>query len=191
VPGFKDKSVTNLLAAVDAARSRPLDRLLVGLGIRHVGQSAAQALARQFGSIDAIAGASVEALSETEGLGEVIAESVHAYFARPETRALLDKLRAGGVKLDVVKARGAGPLTGTTFVLTGTLSSRSREEAQAAIEALGGKVTSSVSKKTHYVVVGADAGTKLEKAQKLGVPTLDEAGFEALIAAGPPATPSS
>lgn len=182
VPNFKAKSIQNLLKAIDSARSRPLDKLLVGLGIRHVGGSAAQTLSGHFGSIDAVGAASVEELTEAEGLGETIAKSVHEYFRRPATITLLDKLRSGGVKLDVVKAKKDGHLSGMTFVITGTLEALSREKAQAAIEDLGGKVTSSVSKKTSYVVVGADPGSKYDKAQKLGVPILDEAGFTKLLA---------
>ncbi len=181
LPGFKDKSVQNLLGAIERARSRPLDKLLVALGIRHVGVTAAQSLASHFGGIDALVAASVEELTATEGLGGVIAASVHEYFRRPSTIALLDKLRSGGVKLDVVKRRAEGHLSGMTFVITGTLSSMSRERAQAAIEERGGKVTSSVSKKTSYVVVGAEPGSKLDKAQKVGVPILDEAGFTKVL----------
>jgi DNA ligase (NAD+) len=185
LPNFKDKSITNLLAAIDGARSRPLDKLLAGLGIRHVGQSAAIALASHFGSLDEIAAATAEQLAAVEGLGTVIAESVREYFARDATSALLDKLRRGGVRFDVVKKKGDGALRGMTFVITGTLSAMSREKAEAALEAQGGKITSSVSKKTSYVIVGADPGTKLAKAEKVGAPILDEAGFLALLERGP------
>ena len=123
----------------------------------------------------------MEELTATEGLGEVIARSVHEYFRRPATAALLDKLRSGGVALDVVKQKATGHLSGMTFVITGTLESMSRERAQAALEERGGKVTSSVSKKTSYVVVGAEPGSKYDKAQKLGVPILDEPGFLKLL----------
>jgi DNA ligase (NAD+) len=182
LPNFKAKSIQNLLAAIDGARSRPLDKLLVGLGIRHVGGSAAQTLSSHFGSIDAIVAASVEELTLAEGLGETIAKSVFDYFRRPATIDLLAKLRSGGVKLDVVKAKRDGHLSGTTFVITGTLGAMSREKAESAIEDLGGKVTSSVSKKTSYVVVGADPGSKYDKAQKLGVPILDEPAFLKVLA---------
>ena len=111
----------------------------------------------------------------------MIAASVHAYFQRESTKELLRKLEAGGVRPERPAARGEGPLSGQTFVLTGTLSRWKREEAQAKLEALGGKVTSSVSKKTSYVVAGADPGSKLDKAEKLGVAVLDEEGFEALV----------
>ncbi len=181
LPNFKEKSIQNLLAAIDKARARPLHKILVALGIRHVGASAAQALADHFGSLDALAKATVEDLEAIEGLGAVIAGSVHAYFRRESTVVLVDKLRRGGVELDVVKAKATGHLSGATFVITGSLGSLSREKAQAAIEERGGKVTSSVSKKTTYVVVGAEPGTKLDKARKLGVTTLDEAAFLALL----------
>jgi len=187
LPNFKDKSITNLVAAIDGARSRPLDKLVVGLGIRHVGQSASIALASHFGSLDAIANASREQLAEVEGLGAVIAESAHAYFERTATKELLEKLRAGGVRFDVVKQKGDGPLRGMTFVITGTLGAMSREKAEAALEAQGGKITSSVSKKTSYVIVGAEPGTKLAKAEKAGVTILDEAAFLRLLEVGPDA----
>ncbi|NUO49123.1 MAG: NAD-dependent DNA ligase LigA, partial [Polyangiaceae bacterium] len=182
LPNFKAKSIQNLLGAIDGARSRPLDKLLVGLGIRHVGGTAAQTLSSHFGSMEAIRAASVEELTLAEGLGETIAKSVFDYFRRPATIALLDKLRSGGVKLDVVKAKRDGHLSGMTFVITGTLGAMSREKAEAAIADLGGKVTSSVSKKTSYVVVGADPGSKYDKAQKLGVSILDEPAFLKVLA---------
>lgn len=183
LPQFKDKSITNLLKAIDGARTRPLDKLLVGLGIRHVGPSAAQALAAHFGSLDAIAKATLEELVAVEGLGRVIAEAVLVYFQREGTMKLVDRLRSGGVKLDIVERRKEGKLSGKTFVITGTLSAMSRDKAEASLKDLGGHVTSSVSKSTSYVVVGADPGSKLEKAQKLGVTILDEAGFLALLEA--------
>jgi DNA ligase (NAD+) len=187
LPQFKDKSKANLLATIGGARSRPLEKLIFGLGIRNVGQTAAQALAEHFGSLDALAAASVEDVTAAPGVGPVIANSVHAYFARPATLTLLDKLRRGGVRFDVVKPKSDGPLRGMTFVITGTLASMSREKAEASLTAKGGKVTSSVSKKTSFVVVGAEPGTKLAKAEKLGVPILDEAGFTKLLAEGPTA----
>jgi len=184
VPGFKAKSVQNLLKAIEAARARPLDRLLVALGIRHVGPAAAQALAAHFGSLDAIMKASLEELQSVEGLGAVIAESVFVTFERESTRALVEKLRSGGVKLDIVAEKKEGPLSGKTFVITGTLSSMTRDKAQARIQDLGGKVTSGVSKATSYLVVGADPSSKLDKAKKAGVATLDEAAFLALLEGG-------
>jgi DNA ligase (NAD+) len=191
LPGFKDKSVKNLLAAIEAAKSRPIDRLLVALGIRHVGKSAAVALADHFASIDAIASASEEQLSQVPGLGAVIARSVHEFFRRPTTGEVLEKLRRAGVRLAEAREQREGPLTGLSFVVTGTLEGFSREGVEQRITELGGKVTSSVSKKTSYVLAGAAPGTKLDKAQKLGVPVLDEAAFVALCAGAPPISPTA
>jgi len=183
VPGFKDKSIRNLLDAIEASKAQPIDRLLYGFGIRHVGASAARVLADAFGSIDAIAATPYEALAEVSGVGEVIARAVREYFDRPATRLVLEKLRGAGVRLREERAAPTlGPLTGKSFVITGTLTSCSREEAKSRIEARGGKVTSGLSKKTDYLVVGDSPGTKLDKATKLGVNTLDETAFLALLA---------
>jgi DNA ligase (NAD+) len=181
LPLFKDKSIQNLLDAIQAARDRPIDRLLYGFGIRHVGASAARLFADAFGSIDAIAAAPLEELAAVEGVGEVIARAVREYFDRPKTRELLEKLRRAGVRMSETRVKTTGPLTGKTFVITGTLGAFSREAAKEKIEALGGKVTSSLSKSTDYLVVGESPGSKLDKAEKLGVKTLDEAGFKALL----------
>jgi DNA ligase (NAD+) len=177
VPLFKDKSITNLLQAIHASRDRSIDRLLYGFGIRHVGASAARLLADHFGSIDAIMKASEEELAAVDGVGEVIARAVRAFFDRPGTAELVEKLRRAGVRFSEVRAKPNGPLVGKTFVITGTLAKFSREDAGERIEALGGKVTSSLSKKTDYLVVGESPGSKLDKANKLGVKTLDEAAF--------------
>ncbi len=186
---FKDKSIANLRAAIDAARDRPIDRLIYGFGIRHVGASAARALADGFGSLDRIAAASAEEIAAIDGVGDVIAAAVREFFDRPETRALIEKLRQAGVRLQDDERRQApsGPLLGKTFVITGTLEALSREEAKGRIEALGGKVTNSLSSKTDYLVVGESPGSKLDKATKLGVATLDEKAFVDLLAA--PASP--
>ncbi len=186
LPNFKEKSIANLSAAIAAAKDRPIDRLLSGFGIRHVGTSAARALADAFGSIDKIAAAPVEEIAAVEGVGDVIAGAVRAYFDRPETREQLERLRGAGVRLEEQRAPRTGPLTGQTFVITGTLAAFSREEAKARIEALGGKVTNSLSSKTSYLVVGDSPGTKLDKATKLGVATLNEAAFTKLLAGEPP-----
>jgi DNA ligase (NAD+) len=184
-----ERSAQLLVAAIDASRARPLAKLLVGLGIRHVGPSAAIALARELGDLDSIAAATVDELSVVPGVGGVIAESVGAFFANARNRALVEKLRAAGVNFrgpEKVVAPVDGPsLAGLTFVLTGTLPTMTREEAQSEIEARGGKVTGSVSKKTSYVVVGASAGTKLAKAEQLEVALLDEDAFRALLQHGP------
>ena len=186
-----DRSAQLLVAAIDASRSRPLAKLLVGLGIRHVGPSAAVALARELGDLDAIAGAAEEDLAVVPGVGGVIAQSVQAFFAIERNRELIEKLRAAGVNFQGptrVTAPVDGPsLEGLAFVLTGTLPSMTREDAQAELEARGAKVTGSVSKKTSYVVVGESPGSKLAKAEQLGVPTLDEPGLRHLLQHGPTA----
>lgn len=181
--GFGPKRVANLLAAIDAARQRPLDRLLVGLGIRYVGTVAAQTLVAALGSLDAIMAARQEELEQIPGIGPVVAASIVDFFSRPANRALIEKLRAAGVQMGGVSGptRQSDTLAGKTFVLTGTLPSLSREQASALIVAHGGKVTDSVSKKTSYVVAGANAGSKLAKALQLGIPVIDEAGLLALI----------
>jgi DNA ligase (NAD+) len=181
LPGFKDKSITNLLQAIDGAKQRPIDRLLYGLGILHLGATGARALADAFGSIDAIAKAAVENIAAVDGVGPVIATSVREYFDRPQTRELIDKLARAGVRLAEERKKVTGPLAGKTFVITGTLDRWSREEAKELIEAKGAKVTSSVSKKTDYLVAGDAPGSKLDKATQLGVEVLDEAGLEKLL----------
>ncbi|HMJ52635.1 MAG TPA: NAD-dependent DNA ligase LigA [Polyangiaceae bacterium] len=184
VPLFKDKSITNLLEAIAASRNRPIDRLLYGFGVRHVGASAARLLADHFGSIDAIMAASMEELAAVDGVGEVIARAVRDFFDRAGTAEVIEKLRRAGVRFAEGRSKPSGPLVGKNFVITGTLDKFSREEAKARIEALGGKVTATLSKKTDYLVVGESPSSKLEKATKLGVKTLDQAAFQELLAAG-------
>lgn len=181
LPNFKDRSIKNLLDAIEAAKDRPIDRLLYGLGIRHVGATAARLLADAFGSIDRIAGASVEELSAVAGVGETIGRSVREFFDRSATQRMLRKLRKAGLRWSEERQEVLGVLSDKTFVLTGTLAAFSRDEAKRRIEALGGKVTSSLSKRTSYLVVGESPGTKLAKAEKLGVPTLDEASFSSML----------
>ena len=181
LPNYKDRAIANLSGAIAAAKDRPIDRLLNGFGIRHVGGSASRALADAFGSVDRIAAAPVEEIAAVDGVGDIIAGAVRAYFDRPETRDELEKLRRAGVRLEEQRAPRSGRLTGQTFVITGTLAALSREEAKARIEALGGKVTNSLSSKTNYLVVGESPGSKLDKATKLGVATLDEAAFMQLL----------
>jgi DNA ligase (NAD+) len=181
------KSAAKLLAELDKSRSNDVWRLLYGLGIRHVGERGAQVLADHFGSVDEIAGASLEELQQVREIGPVLAASVRAWFDEPANRQLIDSFRSAGLKLTGerrVTPVGPQPLAGKTFVLTGTLAGMSREEATRQIEALGGKVTGSVSKKTSYVVVGTDAGNKLAKAEALGLTMLDETAFLRLIMAG-------
>ena len=173
---FGQKSAESLVAAIAAARQQPLSRLLFGLGIRHVGAQAAQLLAKQFGHFDAIIAATPEQLGAVRGIGDIIASSVAAYCADPTSRALIERLRVRGVRFDEPNAVQAdGPLTGATVVLTGSLPTLSRGDASALIEAAGGRVTSSVSRKTTFVVAGAEAGSKLDKAVELGVEVVDEA----------------
>ena len=178
-----EKSATNLIEQIERSKQNELWRVLFGVGIRHVGARAAQVLAWTFGSLDALVAASSEDLEQVNDVGPVVAASVRAFFDEPRNRDLLSRLNLAGVNMVETARSPAGELTlaGQTFVLTGTLSSQSRDEARRAVEALGGKVTSSVSKKTSYVVVGADPGSKAERAVTLGVPTLDEAAFRKLI----------
>lgn len=178
------KSAQNLVNAIEKSKSAGLARLLFALGIRYVGVKAAGILVRHFGSMEAVRAASAEELRELDEIGEKIAESVVAYFAVPDNIALLEKLAAAGVKMteDVVKTDKKLIFAKQTFVLTGTLPTMTRQEAAALIESFGGKVSGSVSKKTDYVLAGAEAGGKLEKAQTLGVTILDEDQFLRLCA---------
>jgi DNA ligase (NAD+) len=191
VPFFTKKDGTlganagKLLAALDAARSRPLWRLLVALSIRHVGPTAAQALAREFRSLDRIAAASEEELAAAEGVGPTIAAAVTEWFAVDWHRGIVEKWRSCGVQLEEELAEGPRPLEGVTVVVTGTLTAWSRDEATEAVQSRGGKVSGSVSKRTGFVVAGDSPGTKYDKAMQLGVPVLDEDGFRALLAEGP------
>ena len=182
--GFADRSAENLLRAIDERRHVPLGRLVNALGIRHVGEHTAFTLAAHFGTLDALAGAPEEGLLAVEGIGPVVARSVAGWFASEPGRELLHRLAEVGVEPERTEA-STGPWTGQTWVLTGGLDALSRPEAEARIRALGGTPGSSVSRKTHAVVAGASPGSKLEKAQRLGVRVLDEAQFLAeLEAAG-------
>lgn len=175
-----EKSAQNFLDGLAASRTRDAWRVLFGLGIFHVGAGVAKALMRHFASLDDLFAAGVPELCQAEDIGEVIAESVIQWRGDPRNRDLLARLKKAGVNFESTlyqKAAAGGVFAGKTFVLTGTLPSLSREEATAKIEALGGKVSGSVSKKTSFVLAGDEAGSKLEKAQKLGVPILDEASF--------------
>lgn len=177
------KSAQNLIEAIAASKQAGLARLLFGLGIRFVGAKAATTLARHFGDIELLAKASADELTALDEIGPRIAESVVEYFARPEAERLIAKLTAAGVKLteEIRRTTGILPLTGKTFVLTGTLPTLTRNDAAELIESQGGKVTSSVSKKTDYVVAGEEAGSKLDKAQKLSITVLNEAELMALL----------
>jgi DNA ligase (NAD+) len=177
-----EKSAGNLLAQIGASKGRELRRLLFGLGIRFVGERAAALLARHFRSADALAAADVEATQSIPGIGPVVAQSVHDWFADEHNRELIAALASAGVSMEETSAAPASDaLAGKSFVLTGGLDTMSRDQAKSAIESRGGRVVSSVSKKTDYVVVGQDPGSKVEKAKELGVECLDEDGFRRLL----------
>jgi DNA ligase (NAD+) len=180
-----EKSAQNLLAALDRSKTTTLARFLFALGIREVGEATAQALASQFGSLKALEQADEDALQATPDVGPVVAASIAVFFRQPHNCEVIDKLIAAGVHWEEsapAPAPEALPLAGKTFVLTGTLS-RPRDEIKAELQSLGAKVAGSVSKKTDYVVAGEAAGSKLAKAQDLGIAVLDEAGLQALLAA--------
>ena len=174
--GFADRAATKLVESIASRRRVPLARFINALGIRHVGEHTAETLAAHFGSIDALASATEADLLAVEGIGAIVAAHVASWFAAPEGRAVLDHLRSVGVDPERA-AGGGGPWSGQTWVVTGTLENLSRTDAEARIRALGGNPSSSVSRKTHAVVVGASPGSKLEKAQRLGVHVLDESEF--------------
>jgi len=183
---LQEKSVNNLLAAIEASKDRGLARLLAALGIRHVGGRAAELLAERFGSIDAIAAASEEELSAVEEIGPVIAASVRQFFDSPRGREIVRRLKQVGVKMTAEQPRRAPrgeelPLAGKTIVVTGTLEHYSRSEIQQLIKDLGGRAASSVSKKTDFVLVGENPGSKADKAKALGIPMLSEQQFEEMI----------
>jgi DNA ligase (NAD+) len=178
-----EKSAANVVAAIDKSRGTTLARFIYALGIRHVGEATARDLADHFGALDPLLEATGDELVAVRDVGPVLAESIRDFFAEPHNRAVIDALRQRGVRWQEGPAKRAanGPLTGKTFVLTGTLPALSRDEAKAMLEAAGATVTGSVSKKTDYVVAGADAGSKLAKAEELGIAVLDEAAMRALI----------
>ena len=186
-----ERSAQNLVQAIDRSRKTTMARFLFALGIRHVGEATAKDLARHFGSIDRLMQASEPALLEVPDVGPVVAQSIRVFFDQPHHREIVEQLRAAGVHWDEGQGTHGDaprPLLGQTLVLTGTLPTLSRDEARDLIEAAGGKVAGSVSRKTHYVVAGAEAGSKLDKARELGVTILDEQGLRDLLSA---ATPSS
>lgn len=175
------KSATNLNTAIQGSKKRGLARLLFALGIRYVGENVARILAAEFGSMDRLAHATEEQLAGVHGIGPRIAKSVVLFFQQPDNRNLIDLLKEAGVKMEEESSAGPKPLLGKTFVLTGGLEKMTRDEAKAAIQRLGGRVTSSVSKKTDYVIVGTDPGSKYEDAKRLEVPTLGEEAFRTLL----------
>ncbi len=180
-----EKSANNVLASIEKSKQTTLPRFLFGLGIRHVGEATAKELARHFGKMDAIMDATVDQLLQVADVGPIVAQSLRTFFDQPHNREVVEQLRACGVTwTEGEPTAGASlPLAGQTFVLTGTLPTLSRDQAKDMLEALGAKVAGSVSKKTHCVVAGAEAGSKLDKAQELGIKVLDEAGLLALVAA--------
>jgi DNA ligase (NAD+) len=179
-----DNSAGNLVQALEKSKDTTLARFLYALGIRHVGESTAKALARHFGSLDRIVAAGVDQLVEVGDIGPVVAQSIRTFFDQAHNREVVEALRAAGVHWPEHDVAEPVPkaLAGKTFVLTGTLPSLTREEATELLEAAGAKVAGSVSKKTDYVVAGEEAGSKLEKARSLGVPVLDESALRALVA---------
>lgn len=184
-----DKSAQNVLAALEKSKRTTLPRFLFALGIRHVGEATAKDLARHFGSLDAIMDASQEQLLQVSDVGPVVAHSLHTFFAQPHNREVVEQLRACGItwKEGALSERAAQPLAGMVVVITGTLPTLGRDAAKDLLEAAGAKVAGSVSKKTRYVVAGAEAGSKLAKALELGVPVLNEAGMLELLGNGPAA----
>lgn len=186
-----DKNAAKVVAQIERSRTNELWRLVYGLGIRHVGERASQVLAEGFGSMPSLQAASLEQIQSIPEIGPVLAESVRSWLDEPRNQQLIQRLATAGVRMEIPpeqrRAKSApGPLSGLTYVLTGTLSSMTREEATSAIERLGGRVSGSVSRKTTAVIVGADAGSKAEKARELSVPILDEAAFQALIGTSGP-----
>jgi DNA ligase (NAD+) len=183
-----EKNAAKVISEIERSKSNDLWRLLYGLGIRHIGERGAQVLAKAFWSVDALVAASLDQLQSTHEIGPVLAESLRSWLDEPRNQALLGRLREAGLRMEIPESErsataGPQPLAGKTYVITGTLSSMSREEATATLERLGAKVAGSVSKKTTAVIVGAEAGSKAEKAQALGIPMLTEAEFVALLGA--------
>ena len=179
-----EKSAANVLAGIEKSKSTTLPKFLFGLGIRHVGEATAKELSRHFGTLDAIMDATLDQLLQVSDVGPTVAQSIRTFFDQAHNREVVEQLKACGVhwKEGVASAGASLPLTGQTFVLTGTLQTMGRDEAQAKLEMLGAKVSGSVSKKTHAVVAGSEAGSKLEKAQSLGVTVLDESAFQEFLA---------
>jgi DNA ligase (NAD+) len=177
-----EKTADALMAQIEGSKKQPLQRVLLGLGIRHVGERTAQALAEEFGSIDVLIAATEEELTRVNDIGPKVAATVREFFSNERNLALVEKLRGFGLTFTAERKVRGTALTGLTFVLTGTLPTLTRDEAKERIEAAGGKVSGSVSKKTNYVVAGEEAGSKLDKAQQLGVAVLDEAGLLAMLA---------
>jgi DNA ligase (NAD+) len=178
-----EKSAANLLAAIESSKDTTLARFIYALGIRNVGEATAKDLARHFGSLDALMNAGEEGLRQVADVGPVVAASIAQFFAEPHNREVIEQLRAAGIHWPEHQGEAAGETKarGKSFVLTGTLPTLSRADAAAMIEAAGGKVSGSVSRKTDYVVAGAEAGSKLDKARELGVSVIDEDRLRELL----------
>jgi DNA ligase (NAD+) len=181
--GFGEIAAENLIGAIETSKAQPWPRVLYGLGIRHVGDVTAGAIAGVAPSLDALLAAGPEDLSAAEGVGPVVAGAIAEYLGVEENLATLERLRAAGLqtRMDAPPPPAGGPLSGLTVVVTGGLDAMSRDEAKRAIAAAGGKATDSVSRKTAFVVAGRDPGSKLAKAESLGVPVVDEAEFLAVL----------
>jgi DNA ligase (NAD+) len=178
-----EKSAQNIIEALHKSKQTTLARFLFGLGIRQVGEATAKALARHFGQLELVMDASVDELLAVRDVGPIVAQSIHDFFAQPHNREVVEQLRAAGLHWEEAASAGQGPqpLAGKTLVLTGSLPTLSRDAAKDLIEAAGGKVSGSVSKKTDFVVAGTEAGSKLDKARELGIALLDEAGLLLLL----------
>jgi len=179
-----EKSAENLLEALERSKEREPARVLCALGIRHVGEHVARILMDHFGSIDRLAEASADELESVPGIGPEVAQSVVDFFSHEENRRVLEKLKRAGLKFEVEKEEAARPLSGKKFVFTGTLSSMTRSEAEELVRKLGGEASSSVSRRTDYVVVGENPGSKLERARQLGVKTITEEEFLRMVGKG-------
>lgn len=186
LPRMAEKSATNLLAQLEASKSRPYERVLYALGIRQVGEETARVLALHFPNLDALVGAGEEELQRAEGVGPKVAAEIRAFWEVPGNRTMADRLRALGLQMTGQERAAGGPLAGRTVVLTGTLEMMPRSKAKEAIEAQGGRVANVVTKETTFVVAGADPGSKLAAAGKLGVPVVDEEAFGRILAGEPP-----
>ena len=184
--GFAEKSAENLIEAIDRSCGRGLDRLLFSLGIRNVGRRSAVLIANTFGDIDRVMAATVDELASVDGIGDIIADSIVQFFARAGAADLIERLKTAGVSMTYRSQNASALLAGKTFVLTGRLERHSRDDMRALIESNGGKVAASVSKKTSYVVAGEEAGSKLDKANALGVPVLSEQQLLAMLGENEP-----
>ena len=171
----------NLKNAIEKSKENDLSKLIYAFGIRHIGSKAAALISENFGDIDAVLAASQADFEAIDGFGEILAMSAYEFFSLDETRAMIERLKSAGVNMKSLKELKDSRFAGKTFVLTGTLPSYSRSEAAAVIESFGGKTSSSVSKKTDYVLAGEEAGSKLDKANALGIPVIDEEEFRQMI----------